>query len=841
MKRPLPTAAVSLLLLTTSALWAQSEQEAPSETQAQTPDVGPQLAEEIVVTAQKREQSLQDIGISITALEGEELEALGVSEARDITEFVPNLELSESGDSDIPIFVIRGVGLQDYNANNTPTTAMVVDDVYQPYGVYSAFALFDTERVEILKGPQGGLYGRNSTGGAINLVSRRPGLDGFKVNVAGDLGNFGRANVRGGMSLQTGERSAARLAVDRATSDGHFRNTFLNRDQGGDDKTQGRLSFSAYPSDEFTVDLRLTYGKDRSEVSIPELAGYLDPNTAWEGPLVPFGSPAMNVPFNPDGTPAYCDAVLATGIPDSTCITANGLTPDGRYRGGESVARRNNDEFSAAALNLNWELPGVSLVSISSYASMDFFHTNGTGAVGIAESQNPDAWQAFGSAVGRANGGVADPNYVTEYDTQIESWSQEFRLLSSTAGSNSWMLGAVYAEDDLIEDRHCEFPANLYFDYAVFPGCGTMLYDQTTEAWSIYGQYSLGITDNLRLTADARYTDETKDYTGGVWINDGAWTCTLVGFGLEDCATFAGYDPVTNLFPLAVGAVARYDKDEPSFKINLDWKPSDDTLLYVSAGQTFKSGGFFGGFFFSPESIVAYEPETNLAFELGFKSTLSNRQVRLNGSVFHYEYEDFQGNLNAQSSTAGGGAVFSGLTNLGDAETTGAELDLSWFAGNGFNLGLGVGYLDTEITSVAASGFSDPNVIIGVTNILAQVVPIVGNELNDAPGLSANVFARHSFSIGGPWAGAVALQGSWTDDYYLSVSNEPWAQEDGVFLVNALAEIFRGADGLWSLSIWGRNLSDEQYRTSTIDDGVFSNYTNWSEPRTYGMTISFRK
>ncbi len=843
--RPLVLAIVACFCATAvpaqDAAGSESDQEVQEEsTGANETESEGKISEEIIVTAQKREQSAQDIGISIVALGSDELESLGVSEARELTEFVPNMELSVSGDSDIPVFVIRGVGLQDYNANNTPTTAMVVDDVYQPYGVYGAFSLFDTERVEILRGPQGGLYGRNSTGGAINLVSRRPVLDGFNANVAADVGNYGTLNLRGGVGFQTSDKTAARLAIDRVSSDGYFRNTFLNRDQGGKDKNQARLSFLFAPAESFTADLRFTYGTDNSEVGIPELEGYLDPNTRWEGPLVPFGSPPMNVPFNPDGTPAYCDAVLTTGIPDENCITANGLTPDGRYRGGESQVRKNDDEFSAASLNLSWQLDGFSLVSISSVASMDFFHTNGSGAAGIADFQNPAEWETFGRAVGRQHGGAVDPNYITEYDSDISSWSQEFRLLSTSGRKFDWMVGAVYAEDELAEDRYCEFPSNLYFDYAVFPGCGTMIYDQDTTAWSVYGQVSIPLSDNLKLTADARYTAEEKDYLGGVWINDGAWTCTLLGFDLESCAAVLGYDPVTNLFPLAVGAQAEYAEDEPSFKVNLDYARSADLLLYASVGRTFKSGGFFGGFFFSPDAIVAYAPETNVAVEAGFKSTLAGGSVRLNGSIFRYDYEDFQGNLNAQSATAGGGAVFSGLTNLGDAESFGAELDLSWFARNGFNLGVGLGFLDTEITGVADSGFTDPDVIVGVTNILAEVVDIVGNELNDAPQLSTNLFARHSFSLSEMWGGSVALNASWTDDYYLSVSNEPYAREDGVALLNVLAEVYRGTDGYWSLALWGRNLTDESYRTSTNDDGIFSNYSNWSEPRTFGATITYR-
>jgi len=798
--------------------------------------------EEIVVTAQKREQSLQDVGISIAAFSSDELESNRVFDASGVTEFVPNMELALSPDNDIPIFVIRGVSLQDYNANNTPTTALVVDDVYQPYGIYGAFALFDAQRVEILKGPQGGLYGRNSTGGAVNIVTRKPSFDNVEGNFAVDAGNFGTANVRAGISIPFTDTFAARLAAQYDTSDGYYYNAYLNRDQGGRDKLQTRLTLSFAPTDSFTADLRYTHGSNNSEVSIPELAGILDPDTRNPGPLVAFGSPDMNVPFDENGDPVYCNAVLTTGIPDASCINPNGFTPDGDpYSGADAVVRKNDDTFDAVTLNLQFDSPTTSLVWVTSFAAMDFFHTNGIGSVGIADYQNPQGWADFGQAFGRAHGGATDPNYVTDYDSDISSFSQEVRLLSNTEGTVDWMFGFVYAEDELKEDRLCRFPSNLWFDYLIFPGCGTMIYEQNTETWSYYGQLAFDLTDSLRLTIDGRYTGEKKDYNGGVWINDGAWTCIATEQAPDETCTFTGepYDPVTNLLPLATGAVATYSKREPSFKVNLDYAPADNLLLYLSAGQTFKSGGFFGGFFFSPDAIVAYEPEKNFAVEAGVKSTLADGRLRLNAAVFRYDYEDFQGNLNALSEDAGGGAVFSGLTNLGDVETLGFEADLRWLPTDSLTLGLGIGLLDTEITAVSNHGFTDPNVLIGVTNILSEIVPIVGNELNDAPKFSGNALARYEFGLSSRLMARLQVDASWTDDYFLSVSNEPYSLEQGVTLVNARAEVFGGDDRRWSLSVWGRNLSDEVFRTSTNADGIFGNYSNWNEPRTYGVTFTY--
>ncbi|WP_428818829.1 TonB-dependent receptor [Microbulbifer sp. MCCC 1A16149] len=785
------------------------------------PQAFAQTIEEVTVTAQKRAQSAQDVGISIAAMGSEELENLGVMEASQITEFVPNMELGMSPDSGIPIFVIRGVGLQDYNANNTPTTAMVVDDVYQPFGVYGAFAMFDTERMEVLKGPQGGLYGRNSTGGAINIVSRRPEFGENQANAAVDVGNYGTFNVRAGGDLSLTDNLAARVALQNELSEGWYENTYLNRKQGGRDKTQARITLSYKPTDTLRVDLRQTFGRDKSEVGIPEPEGYLNPNSSF-GPTgledgLGNASPDIQGPSPGD----YCDSVINTGIPDSSCVTMNGKTPDGIYRGEDSVVRHVDDTFNSTSLNVEWDLDAVTLVSISNFTTLDFYHTNGPGGVGTGAA-NQAEWEAYAELVGRDIN--FDSNYVTDYNSDISSLSQELRLLSDNDGALNWMAGLSYAQDQLDENRTCSFGANLFADWFAFPGCGTMAYEQETRVSSAYGQLVYDFNEAFTLTTDLRYTREQKDYVGGVLVNDGAWACYAWGFAdYQTC--LAGYEDQP--IQLSSGTPATYDETDPSWKVTLDWKPTDNTLLYTSVGHTFKSGGFFGGFFFNAEAVESYKPETNTAIELGFKSTLVDNTVQLNGAVFHYDYKGFQSPLEIQTATG----TFSGLTNMGDVETRGAELDLRWLPIVGLDLRMGLGYMDTEIVK-------GPSGTGRIYDILGQEVDVVGNQLNNAPGLSVSSLARYEFGVTDELGAALQLGVNWTDDYYLSITNEPYSKEEGGTLVNARAELFQEA-GDWNLALWGRNLTDRHYRTSTNDDGVFSNYSNWSAPRTFGATLSY--
>ncbi|WP_427965479.1 TonB-dependent receptor [Altererythrobacter sp.] len=793
----------------------------------------------IIVTAQKRSENVQDVGISITALGTDQLDQLRIRDAASLTENVPNMSLADSGDSAIPIFVIRGVGLQDYNTNNTPTTALVVDDVYQPFGVYGSFAMFDMERIEVLKGPQGGLYGRNSTGGAINLVTRRPSFDSLEANAEFEAGSYGMLNFRGGVSVPLGEMAAFRFAAQLESSNGYYFNTLLDRHQGGKNKLQMRGTLELRPTDNLTAVVRYTHGEDRSEVGIPELEGYLDPNVFWEGPLFPF-SPSMNIPYNADGTPAFCPSVLATGIPDSTCITTTRKTPDGIYRGEESSVKKFDDNFDSIGLNLDLDLGFANLLSITNYTKMRFAHPNGSGSRGLGPGQDEAAWSAFAIAMGRVNNGNLDDNYITYYNDDIKSWSQELRLVSGDSGPLSWMVGGVYADDKINSFRTCVFPSSLLFDWVYFPGCGNLSFKQDTKAWSVYGQLAYEITDQLKFTADLRYTDEKKKYRDGtVLLNDGAWTCFLFGLDPADtgpggCAALAGYNPETGEIPLVEGTNNDYRKKEPSWKATLDYKPLDDVLLYASVGRSFKSGGFFGGFFFDPGEIVAYEPEINTAYEVGFKSTLASGDLRLNGAVFRYDYKNFQGNLSTPDPNST--AVFSGLTNLGDVRTWGAELELDWKPVPGLILRTALGYLDTEVTKIAETGLS---VESGTTNILGEIVSTVGNQLNHAPHWSSNSMARYEFPVSNSIDAAMQVTLNWTSDYFLSVSNEPYSREKGVALLNARLELFQAGSSGWKVALWGQNLTKKKYRTSTLDDGINNNYSNWNAPRTIGVALSY--
>lgn len=796
--------------------------------------------EEVIVTAQKREQSINDIGITVSVLSAADLENFGVRTAEEIVNFMPNVELFEAGYTGLNVFVVRGVGLLDENPNNTPTNSMYADDVYLPYNVMMPFAMFDAERVEVLRGPQGGLYGRNTTGGALNFVSRRPNFEQTEGNISVDAGNFGYVGVQAGLSVPLSDTAAARFAVQYDESDGYYRNTFLNTDVGGVDRLMARATLSYQPSESFSADLRLVFGKDESEEGLPEVSGHLDPDALFDFGGA-FGLPSLRLPWDPESLLAiYCPSVVNGGLPDANCINNGGLVADGMpHTGVDDEVFRQDTEFSSAALNLAWEFASISLLSIT--AVQDYSSINPQ-ADGVVAPVNVDpAWDNLD--LGGYRTYPLTPFINQQFNPDIQAFSQELRLLSSGDTGFNWMVGAMYADDDLELESPTEFFGNVGWNILQFPGGGTMGYTQKTEAWSVYAQVAFDLSDQWALTVDARYTDEQKDYSGWGYVNDGPMTCALVfGAGTDDdlggftCREALGID-ADNHFSLtgAETITSSYDQGEPSWKVNLDYRLNEVTLVYASIGQGFKSGGFFGGWLVNP-SVEAYKPEKNLASEIGFKSTLADGRMQLNGALFRYDYTDWQGLLNIIDGNTG--AAFLGLTTLGDQETTGAEIDLRWLPSDGWDIRFGLGWLNTEITEMAPPPDLGPGSSVAIVDETNTPVDVVGNSAPFAPELTMNAMIRYDFAVSSTMMAALQFDGSYSDDFYLNVANTRWGEEDGYERVNARVELY-SADNRWRVALWGRNLTDSIPRVALYNDGLDNFWQDYGAPRTYGVTLGY--
>jgi iron complex outermembrane receptor protein len=587
-----------------------------------------------------------------------------------------------------------------------------------------SFAMFDLERVEVLKGPQGTLFGRNTTAGTLNFVSRKPGdeLDGY---LTVDVGNYERIQVEGAIGGPVTDSFGARFAVQTVQQgEGHQTNRLTGDKVGEVDRTSARGELAWRPNDDVSVNLSVYGGQDDSDV--------------W---LIKIDNP----------------------------FTAEDDGDTNVYRSGASNDPHMELETAGASLTVDWSISGaLTLTSVTGYQDFSRWHVEDRDATSLIQLDG-------------------------QFDNQIDQFSQEIRL--THIGDELVLIGGAFYGEDSVDTRD-EFVATDLLALLGLAGVDVIgnEYQQDTTSMALFLHSEWSFTDDWRLTAGARYTDESKDFRG-------AYTFLIAG-GAE--------------IPLYPDVNNDYDTDNVSGKIGIDYLGIEDTLLYASASRGFKSGGFQGQLSFDPGALQPFDDEEVLAYEVGMKTRQLGNTLELNASVFFYDYEDMQFYGGLFDSPVG---VLFGITNVGDAEVKGAELDLWWRPAAGLDLRLGVGWLDTEITESVVDGVA------------------TGSELPNAPEFTLSSMVRYEWPISGSLVADVSVAADYQDDVtYDIVRNPPQAEEPGYWLYDARIGI-GAADDKWQVSIWGKNLSDEQYRSQVIFSSVGFGET-WGLPRTYGMTFS---
>ncbi|MCZ8133182.1 MAG: TonB-dependent receptor [Steroidobacteraceae bacterium] len=682
--------------------------------------------EEIVVTAQRREEQIQNVPVAITAFSGEDIAALGFTQMQDLATQTPNVQIKNVIANSIPNVTIRGVGLNDYAANNNPAAGIYVDDVYLVSPAMLNFQMFDVERVEVLKGPQGTLFGRNTTAGTINFHSRRPG-DTFEARASLDYGRYQYLNFEGAVGGPLGENFGARLAVQTVQQGEGWQTNRLNGAKVGEvDRTAARLLLSWQPSDAVDVLLNLHGGRDRSDTLLVKID-------------------------NPFSTEDDRDA--------------------DPYRSGASIDPRMELDARGASLTIDWSISDVlSLTSVTATERFERFHQEDRDGIRLEQLD-----------------GI--------FANDIEQFSQEVRL--TYVGQDLVLIGGAFYGTDEVDTRD-RFDAPDLLGLLGLAGVRSLgnEYTQETTSAAAFLHSEWKFAPAWRLTAGARYTDDRKEFRD-------AFTYLIAG-GVENRL----FPPVSNDF----------DTQDVSGRLALDFTGFEDTLLYASVSRGFKSGGFQGQLTFNPADLQPFEDETLLAYELGFKSRLAGNTVQLNGAAFFYDYSDLQFYGGLFDSPVG---VLFGITNVGDAEVRGAELDLWWRPAAGLDLRLGLGLLDTEVTR---------SIVAGVAT---------GSELPNAPEVTGNALLRYQWPVGDGLRASVLLAGNYQGDLSFDVVRDPReTRESGYFLADARIGI-GAADERWTASLWVKNLADERYRTQVLFSSVGFG-SNFGPPRTYGIGLTFK-
>jgi iron complex outermembrane receptor protein len=539
--------------------------------------------EEVIVTAQKRAQNLQEVPVSISAFSGEQIAELGVFQAKDIATQSPGVFTKNTAGDVQPIFYIRGIGLNDFFSNNNPTASVYVDQVIQPFGPMLNFAVFDVERVEVLKGPQGTLYGRNNTGGAINFISRKPSAerDGY---ARFDYGRWDTWEFEGALGGALMDNLDGRVSFYTRQSDGFQENPTLGEDVAETNRLGGRLQIAWQATEDLSVLLNIHGGREDGQVQFAKLANSQDPANTF----------------------AFCPAALEGRVAyDGSCTDLLGFfdpNPDPHTvlgdNSGHDFDNSNENHGFGTAITIDWDVGRMTLTSVTGY---DRFL--------------------------RHEGIDFDGSPVVSVDNVFEDsmWaiSQEVRLTSDESWPIDWIAGVFYSVDENDGLQRIRSDAFLGFIAGLPPPASLFQpFLQHSESVALFGQFEWPFMERWKFIGGLRLTHEDKEFRGSTSFDSGPIGRIPVTFNDDEV-----------------------DFDDISGKVGVNFTPMDDWLLYASFSKGFKSGGFNAAFASDPIQREPFEPEALWSVEAGSKATLFDGSMVFNAAFYYYLWKDFQASI----------------------------------------------------------------------------------------------------------------------------------------------------------------------------------------------------
>jgi iron complex outermembrane recepter protein len=756
--------------------------------------------EEITVTAQKREQSIQDVGITITAFSGEQIREFGFEDSFDIARMTPGVHISGNNGGQKTIFTIRGVTQNDFNDHTEAPVAVYVDEGYVGFGQGQVFGLFDLNRVEILKGPQGTLFGRNATGGLVHYISNRPTRE---TEGYADItyGSYEQVRFEGAVSGALTDKVSARGALLYSRFDPVLDNDYPNRavtldgnplirggeDTFNDDTLAFRSQLLFEPNDDLKLLLISNYARTRESTSpfleLPTVPVF-DASGNHVGTIIA-GPDETREAIAPDGTP----------IDHPMSFDSDLLRPAGGNLYGPSCTRQNYEELECSMdyafgdLNTtdSWGMAGTLTWQLG----------DSTTLTAISDYKDFEKFQAYA-----ADGGPASTINVL-FDAQAETWTQEIRL-NGESDRTRWVGGVYYLGIDLDAGVAITADDNFLFQPLVgAPWEDTALTQLETNSWSLFGQVEFDLTDQLTVIGGLRGIRENKDFTG-----EETFFLSTDPFSLETH---------TPLFSPQPRRTHEQDDTLWSGKFQLDWRPADDLLLFAGVNRGVKAGGFNAPFTFGagfPPEDIPYGEEVLLSYETGFKwSNLFGGTSRINGSFYYYDYSDYQGFFFNQ--------ITGWVRNL-DAEYQGVEFELFSSPANGLNLALSLSYIDAEVFDVQ----------------LGQGIS-VDTEPSFTPEFQAAGLIRYGWPR--PLAGGLVftqVSFNYASEFYDNIRNYEASRLPDYFIGNVRLG-WASTDDRWEGAVFVNNVADKRYFTIGFDlsNATGSNSLVPGKPRWYGVSI----
>jgi iron complex outermembrane receptor protein len=717
--------------------------------------------EEIVVTAQKREQLLQDVGVSIAAFSGDRLRELGLASTTDLGQKTAGLVITEfAGVPSVSVFTIRGVSQNDFQDHHEGPNAVYVDGVYTSFLGGIGQQMYDVDRVEVLRGPQGTLFGRNATGGLVHVVNRRPSrsFDGYADLT---LGEHGLVQFEGAIGGALGETVSGRLSVASNRHDPLVENR-IGPDVYDANDYSGRAQLLFQPTD--AVDLLLSVTASRTDDvhagGHHARPAFFDPTGAFDDGRTNFANPEQHV--------AFCAAAFGTVVaPDTTDCFGYREPDDDPFTGSFDNPGKFDREFYSVSATLDWRFSSFTLTSISNFQTIDKVYSADTDSSPIESGDLANAQDS-------------------------DQFSQELRI-AGEGDDFRWVAGLYYLSID--GDFVTESLARDTFDLH-----GVNSYTTETESFAVFAQAEYDFTDTITGIFGARWTEDDASMD---------FRPTCIGFG---CTILLAPFPDS---AQVVGFKGSQSSGEPSAKLQVNWKPDADWLLYAGVTRGTKAGGFTATSLLTlPPEALPFEPEKLTSYEVGFKSTLFDRRLQLNASAFYYDYEDYQAYTWA--------GVSADIFNA-DAEVTGGEIELSARPWEGWQFDFGVSLLDATVKDIALPSGR-----------------IADQKMPQAPDLSMNGLVRYEWpAFGGKLSAQV--DANYVGERVFDTLNHEVLTGGSYTLANARLGYASG-NSPWEVAVFCRNFTDEQFVVTAFDisflNGTVSNAIN--APRWFGGEFRYR-
>lgn len=733
---------------------------------------------EIVVTAQKRAQKLSDVGITIAAANTAQLRASGVTSVADLPKIASGFTTATTF-AGYSVFSLRGVNFNASQLSAPPAVSTYIDEAALPYPPMTGGLLFDVERVEVLKGPQGTLFGQNATGGSVNVIAAKPTND-LSAGISTEVNNFGQVMIEGFASGPLSDTLRARFAGTTTQGGAWQKGYFLNDQKNGDqNKFAGRLLLEWTPSDRVKISTNFNASRDRGESQQLQLHRLL-PNAA----------------FNP---------LFANGYPMPT------RARDADFQLGLDTHKR--DRQYQGVVRADIELSdNLTLTSLTNYID---FKTN--------QPRDYDG-TALDSSKGFSSG-------------RIKSFIQEVRLTGKIPDAGIvYIIGGNYEKDKIDDNLLIEFPS-----YSGLPA-GSVLdsrYKTTNRAAGIFGNVDYEFVPGLTLTGGVRYTKTRQTVQGCEFGN--AQVAGTLGFLANVARAASGQAPTAaylpgecntiNDVPATPGGVPTFlpvfadlvqNQDNISWRAGLNFKPDPDSLLYATVSRGYKAGAFPIHNILFQSQIRQLGQEELTSYEIGAKVALFDRAVRINVAGFYYDYKDKQFYTYVPVPIIGNSST---LVNIPKSSAKGIDADMTVNPVSGLTLRGGLTYVASKVGTY--SGFSSDGTLVNFT----------GKEFNFAPPLTATFDAEYRFPVAAAVQAYVGFGGLYNSRTFSDLGENPLDRLPAHTVLDARVGV-ESADG-WRVGLWIRNLNNAYYWSNTTLGGdTAGRYAGM--PRTFGLSAGYR-